>query len=139
MGAYVDSGIVMRIVEGDASRHAELRGRWDALRGKTTSTLAIAECLVIPFRNRDQSLIDRYELAFSADDLDRVAVSDVIASAAALIRARFNLKIPDSVHVATAIATGCECVLTTDADLLRCNGYEGLTVELVPRTPIHDT
>ena len=42
-----------------------------------------------------------------------------IADAAAELRARYNLRMPDALHVAAALSTSCDALLTNDARLKR--------------------
>ena len=46
-------------------------------------------------------------------------VSAAIADLAAGLRAHHALRTPDALHVATALATGCDAFLTNDATLRR--------------------
>ena len=36
-----------------------------------------------------------------------------------MMRARYNLRTPDALHVATAVPAGCDAMLTNDAQLKR--------------------
>ena len=42
-----------------------------------------------------------------------------IAESAAVLRAHYNLRTPDALHIATAIAAGCDAFLTNDAGVKR--------------------
>ena len=46
-------------------------------------------------------------------------VTPEIAEAAAGLRARYNLRTPDALHMATAIVAGCDAFLTNDAKFKR--------------------
>lgn len=84
------------------------------------STLSLAEVLVIPIRNRDAVMVDRYEAVLSKSRGFRLkSITAAIARQAAAIRARYNLKTPDALHIATAIEAGCEAFLTNDLTLKR--------------------
>jgi predicted nucleic acid-binding protein len=48
-----------------------------------------------------------------------VAVSAQIAETAADLRAHYNLRTPDALHVATALAVQCDAFLTNDAAIRR--------------------
>ncbi|MDE2747944.1 MAG: PIN domain-containing protein [Chloroflexota bacterium] len=85
-----------------------------------SSVLTLAEVLVMPFREGDQRLIRAYqEILIAGDDYELVAVTPEIAVTAAETRARYGLGTPDSLHVATAIATHCDAMLTNDSDMKR--------------------
>lgn len=49
-----------------------------------------------------------------------LALTAAVCERAALIRAMYNLKPLDSLHLATAIEHGCGLFLTNDTDLMRC-------------------
>jgi len=85
-----------------------------------SSVLTLAEVLVMPFREGDQRLIRAYqEILIAGDDYELVAVTPEIAVTAAETRARYGLGTPDSLHVATAIATHFDAMLTNDSDMKR--------------------
>ena len=48
-----------------------------------------------------------------------IPVTLPIAESAADLRARYNLRTPDALHVASALSSGCDAFLTNDAGLKR--------------------
>ena len=85
-----------------------------------SSVLTLAEVLVKPLRNGNLNLVREYcGVLVDGEDYTLVPVNSEIAIRAAELRARYNLRTPDSVHVATALATGCDAILTNDADIKR--------------------
>ncbi len=85
-----------------------------------SSVLTLAEVLVLPLRKGDGGLVQAYrEILLSGDDYELVAVTPEIAVSAAEIRARYGLGTPDSLHVASAVATHCDAMLTNDSDMKR--------------------
>ena len=48
-----------------------------------------------------------------------VSVDETVAGRAADLRARYNLRTPDALHIATALVAGCDAVLTNDLRLKR--------------------
>jgi len=48
-----------------------------------------------------------------------VPISAGVAESAADLRARYNLRTPDALHVATAIDAGCDAFLTNDTGIKR--------------------
>ena len=87
-----------------------------------SSALTMAEVLVMPLRQGDQRLVRAYKeiLSFSGAYTLSPVTADIGAEAADL-RARYRLRTPDALHVATAIATYCEAMLTNDSDMKRIN------------------
>ncbi len=81
-----------------------------------TTELTLAELLVVPHRNGDDALVRFYDDMISESHwLDlRPVTRDVLISAARLRAANPARKLPDAVHVATAIACGCTHFLSSD-------------------------
>ncbi len=53
----------------------------------------------------------------SNQDLQLLPITTGIAELAADLRARYNLRTPDALHVAAAIDGGCDAFLTNDVDI----------------------
>ncbi|QYO75956.1 type II toxin-antitoxin system VapC family toxin [Devosia salina] len=85
-----------------------------------TSELTLAESLVHPIRNGDVRQEQGYENALTTSGwLSVIPVSRGILWAAASLRATYTrLKLPDAIHVATALGADCPHLLTADAGLV---------------------
>ena len=121
---YIDSAPLIYYVEENAAYLDMMReivgivDQTDLL--AFSSVLTLAEVLVLPLRQGDQQLVQAYqEILVASDDYELVVVTPEIAVTAADIRARYGLGTPDSIHVATAIATHCDAMLTNDSDMKR--------------------
>lgn len=81
-----------------------------------TSELTLSELLVQPIRENDEQAIDQYEVLFAPDHwLMTNPVTRSTLSVAATLRAQnSNLKLPDAIHVATALGANCSHILTND-------------------------
>ena len=79
------------------------------------SPLVELECLVMPLRQCNQALINRYEMFFQ--DYVRLEISTDIYRDAAELRARHGLKTPDALHLSTAQSHGCSGFWTNDERL----------------------
>lgn len=100
------------------------------------STAAVTECLAKPIELRDAELIARYEAFFELPTTTLTALDRTIALEAAQLRARFGLKTPDAIHLATAIEAGANLYLTTDQnDYARCRGHVRIEIRILPRSP----
>lgn len=83
-----------------------------------TSELTIAECLVKPFELGRSDVVETYlDLLRSRGALTIAPISREILVAAAEARAAHGLKLPDAVHVATALNTQCAFMITNDRAL----------------------
>lgn len=90
-----------------------------------SSTVTLIEVLVHPMRSGNYELMERYESVLTDSRGFRlVPISSIVARRAAVLRASYNLKTPDAIHVATAIETGADAFLTNDIGLKRVNEIE---------------
>ncbi len=65
-----------------------------------------------------EDLAVRYhELLTKSQNTEIIELTSSIASKAALMRARYNLKTPDSIQIATALEYGADYFLTNDHKL----------------------
>jgi predicted nucleic acid-binding protein len=83
-----------------------------------TSVLTLMEVLVVPKRERQVQLCQRYrELFASFPQLTVLAIDLPIAEVASDLRATYTLRAPDALHLATAIVAGAEAFVTEDRRL----------------------
>jgi predicted nucleic acid-binding protein len=95
-----------------------------------TSTITLTECLTKPQRDNDTGLITAYKAMLRATHRVRlVSVDDTVAGRAADLRARYNLRTPDALHIATALVTGCDAFLTNDLRLKRVTEIRVLALD----------
>jgi len=85
-----------------------------------TSTLTLTECLTKPLRDQDAALVTAYQAMLrQTRGITLLPVNTTVAARAADLRARYNLRTPDALHVATALTAGCDAFLTNDLGLKR--------------------
>lgn len=85
-----------------------------------TSTITLTEVLVQPLRQGNTVLQARYKtLLLGSHNFSVVDIDAETAERAADLRARYNIKTPDSLQIAAALSAGCEAFLTNDRDLRR--------------------
>jgi predicted nucleic acid-binding protein len=124
---YLDANAIIYAVEGNlAFRRAALdwiqRTR-DSLEGQLlTSQLSRIECRSKPAAEGARDLLLRYDRFFQFARLGEVT-AEVIERATDL-RARFNTRTPDAIHLATAIRDKADYFLTGDRGLARCTDIE---------------
>lgn len=82
------------------------------------SPVTLAECLVLP-RRLGQLEIEQAFINFltHTKGIECVVLDAAVGQLAADLRVRHNLKLPDSLQVATAISVGCDGFLTNDVRL----------------------
>ncbi len=95
-----------------------------------SSTIALTEVLVQPLRAGDQGLIARYEAVLTKSASFRLEpLTAATARRAAELRAQYNLKTPDALHVATALEARCDAFLTNDRGIQRVTELRVLVLD----------
>ena len=96
----------------------------------TASSLALLEILVAPYRVKDEArrtlLVG---LLVSFPNLSWRSVDLSIADRAAALRAHYNLRTPDAIHLASAVESGADLFLTNDRRRRPVKGIPILLVE----------
>lgn len=95
-----------------------------------TSVITLTEVLIHPFRRGDAALQQQYsDLLINAAHFQTLPIDLATATSAADLRARYNLRTPDALQVATALAAGCDAFLTNDAALQRVSEVRVLVLD----------
>ena len=94
-----------------------------------TSTITLLEVLVQPMRLGKEDVAARYRhLLTESKSIEVIELTNAIATKAALLRARHNLKTPDSIQIATAIEHRADYFLTNDHRLTRIDDIKIITL-----------
>jgi uncharacterized protein len=134
MTVYLDANCVIYLVELNPIWGPKLLTRIAALRDGgsqiAVGDLARTECLAQPFLKGNAAVIADFQAFFSSVNVDVLPLTAAVCERAAQVRAasQFQLKVPDCLHLATAIEHGCELFLTNDVALRRCTQ---ITVEIL--------
>lgn len=118
---YLDTNLFISAFEGpgavsdhawwilEAVERGELHG--------ITSELTLAEVLVHPLRRGDRALEEAYEGAITASDVFTVVPVDrsILRQAARLRGEHGSLRLPDAVHLASALSADADWLVTRDA------------------------
>jgi predicted nucleic acid-binding protein len=103
------------------------QGRFSAL----ASSLVFTELLVRPFELRDEGKIRACEAFLKGlPGLEVHPVDERVAKEGARLRARYSLRTPDALHLATALVHGATAFLTNDQEFRKARGC-GLEILLV--------
>ena len=85
-----------------------------------TSVITLGEVLVQPLIRGDTRLQTEYrDLLLHSENLETFPIDSVAAEAAAGLRARYRIRMPDALQIAVAIGAGCEAFLTNDTAVRR--------------------
>lgn len=134
MTAYLDANCVIYLVELDLIWAPKVIARVSSLRRGgariAVGDLARTECLAQPFLTGNAAVIADYQAFFNDPNVDVLPLKSAVCETAARIRAAsvFQLRVPDCLHLATAIEHGCDLFLTNDVKLRRCTQ---ITVEIL--------
>ena len=126
---YVDTNIIIYLVEGLPEYATLLKEIRILLENNqlrlATSELSMGECLVHPFKFDDNEVVSTY-LTFLENSgcFELLPVRNDILIRAASIAAKNNIKLPDAIHLSTAIANDCKLFLTNDKGISTPRGIE---------------
>lgn len=95
-----------------------------------TSTITLLEVLVLPLREGNKKLADKYKtILLSSSDLETCEITNAISERAATIRAKYGFKTPDSIQLATAILRNADYFLTNDTALKQTKEIKVIVLE----------
>ena len=134
LSVYLDTNIVFRLMEyRDEDVRAFLRKVHSRSGSVVSRELTLAETLVIPFKDGDGEPVRQYETFLTTGNgVSVVAISRSVMRRSAELRARFNNRTPDAIHVACALEAGCRYFTTADRRLQAPDDIEILDVADLP-------
>lgn len=119
----------------DVSPYADLLAPvFDRLEGHrlnaATSTITLAEIFTKPLAERNLALVDEIKVTLKTfATLAIVAIDEQLAEAAALIRARYRIRLPDAMQIAAAIQEGATGFICNDKRLRKVDALEILILD----------
>lgn len=113
---YLDSCMIIGLIEGDATQQHLLKSRLYAHR-IYSSELARLESRLLAIRQNNALYLQRFDYFFEACEM--VELNRAVFERATVLRVEHNLKTPDSLHLAAAIQTGCDEFWTNDKRLIK--------------------
>ncbi len=95
-----------------------------------TSVITLLEVLVLPMRHNEIQLVEQYQnILCNSPSIDIFDLNVEIAKRAAGYRAKYGLKTPDSIQVATAVYASADYFLTNDIQLKAVKEIEVLVLD----------
>lgn len=130
---YLDSNIFIYAIEGFDKYRSVLVDLFTAVEGGNiivvTSELTLAECLVKPFKDNNKGLEEVYTShILGSGSLTLIPIDRDCLIKSAELRGKTNLKLPDAIHVASAIGYGCDLFLTNDVAIKNAGILEVITL-----------
>ena len=122
----LDANCVIYLIEKNpvwgpkvVARVAAATGAGDTV---TVCDLARSECLIGPLKNGNAAVLAEYQRFFSSAAVRMLPLTAAVCERAAEVRVAslMKIKLPDALHLASAIEHGCGLFLTNDAQLSRC-------------------
>jgi predicted nucleic acid-binding protein len=118
----VDSAIFIYFIQQHQKYAARVRRVFQSAaagrRELVTSAVTLLEVLIIPYRQGNVALAERYEALLSRSrGLRMVEIDRRVLKAAAQLRAVHGTRTPDAIQLATAALYGCVAFLTNDRRL----------------------
>ncbi len=131
---YFDTNVLIYLIENHPvyrNKIVSLIKAMDELDCITvTSELTLAECLVKPFAENDQRSQAIYiDHVKNSDFLQVKPVSQKILIEAARLRSIFKNKLPDSIHLATALASSCDVFVGNDKKIRVADSIQLVTLD----------
>jgi len=129
MRYYLDSAPIIYLVEQVLPYASAVRAKLSA-QGLilVTSELTRLECRVKPLRNGDTALLQDFDDYFGNTIAEIATLTRDVIDRATEIRAQFNFKTPDSIHLAAAVTANCDTFLTNDHRLSR---FTAIQIEVI--------
>ncbi len=95
-----------------------------------TSTITLLEVLVHPLRTGNTSLAEKYrEILLYSEGLTTFEVLNDISEKASELRAKWAIKTPDAIQIASAIIHGANNFLTNDPVLQKIDSIQVLVLD----------
>ncbi len=130
----LDSNIFIYFIEGILAYQKLTRKIFESIESGRNegicSTLSLLEILVQPYRNKDEERVNQfYGLLTTYPHLSWVDMTLAIADQGAQLRARYQLKTPDAILLATAIQSEATGFIGNDKRLKKVTELEVMTFD----------
>ncbi|HEX5270764.1 MAG TPA: type II toxin-antitoxin system VapC family toxin [Gemmataceae bacterium] len=133
MMVYCDSVILIYLLDFTGPLQARARARVAARQSAgdvvAVSDLTRLECRVKPIRTGNMASLAQFDALFAQPHVRLVPLTAAVYDRATALRATYNFKLADSLHLAAAIEAGCDLFLTNDGRLARCTD---IAIEILP-------
>jgi len=129
MRYYLDAAPIIYLIEQRQPFATAIRSKLAAQSVvPITSELARLECRVKPMRDGNQALLQDFDDYFANTIAEIFPLTRDVVDLATEIRAQYNFKTPDSLHLAAAVISNCDVFMTNDQ---RLNRFTGIIIETI--------
>src|SRR4051794_39524770 len=133
MRIYCDSVILIYFFDHAGAFNVRATNRLAAMAAArdriAISDLVRLEYRVKPLKAGDSTKLTLFNGFCSQPDVRVIPITTPVLERATVIRATYNFKLGDSLHLAAAVEGGCDCFLTNDTRLSR---FTDIPVEGLP-------
>lgn len=132
---YLDANVFIMAFEQAGARSDHAWWLLDAVEGGeimgATSEITLAEILVKPLERSATDLASAYDrMIVSGPNFEVLPVRrDILAAAAGIRAGRRSVRLPDAIHVASAVAMDCRFFVTDDRRIKMPDGVKLLGVD----------
>jgi len=130
----LDTNIFIYLIEKNEKYVKHVKKLFDMIeKGRmyaVTSTLLYTEVLAKPFEEENQKVVDLYRVFLST--FPNLIVQDVdksISVMAAKLRAKYRIRTPDAIFLATGMVNKADAYITNDVRLKKIKEIEVLTID----------
>jgi predicted nucleic acid-binding protein len=121
---YTETAPLIYYVEENPTYVAKMDAIIEAIEDKpieaVSSVITLTEVLTRPLRLGNARLEREYrDILLHSGGFRLLTITARIAESAAALRARYNLRTPDALHIAAAIDVRCDAFLTNDTGIKR--------------------
>ena len=100
-----------------------------------TSAITLIEVLVQPIRQNEHLLVEQYQnILCNSPTIDILEINVEISKKSAWLRAKYGLKTPDAIQLATALYASADYFLTNDSRLKAVKEIEVLVLDELVRS-----
>lgn len=119
---YLDACAIIYLVEGAPPLQQAVQAKLVQYQATQliTARLSRLECRVLPLRTKNTGLLSIYDTFFSAARMTIGELTTDVVERATLLRADYNFKTPDALHLASGIEENADVFVTGDGQLVRC-------------------
>jgi len=117
---YIDTNIFVYFVEAAPDFFQKVKELFEHIAAVgarlVTSEITIAECIYRPSQENDAALVSVYEMLFEqSGEIGLVPLDGALAKRTAATGGGLGLKLIDAVHYISALESGCDFFVTSDA------------------------
>ncbi|BAP58101.1 PilT protein domain-containing protein [Thioploca ingrica] len=78
------------------------------------SRLSVLECRILPLRNQDRALTERYVQFFALPEVEIIELTAAVVEQATVLRVHYPLRTPDALQAACALVVEADKFVTGD-------------------------